>query len=214
MNNGTEMESILNTYEYCMAEIKRRMAVIKLFISHDLTTGFLITDVETISLQFRKIFELIALASLVAHKDEYSKQRQSFATDWNVNGILKLIEKINPDFYPVPTKQILNNSGRPFKTENIKDGFLTKDEYYKALNTCNDMLHSNNPFSPPKNIKIFENLFPEWYSKVIKLLNHHQVQLYDSNFQIWCLMNSIPDGKIQVNLFQKIEGNPNSKGVE
>ena len=200
---------ILWRYKVCMNEIKSRTDVIKKFISQSTTTGYPLTDTESIALQFRKIFELIALSSLVAHKDEYAKHRKSFATDWNVNAIIKLIEKINPQFYPVPTKQILDKNGKVTQTVNLTEGFLTKEEFLEAINTCGDMLHADNPFSPSKDALTVYKKFPEWYDKTILLLSHHQVQLYDSNYQLWCLMDAIhqdksQDGQVQVFLFKLI----------
>lgn len=209
MTPDSEIQDILGRYRLCMNEIKSRTNVIDRFLRGKTTTGYQLTDTESIALQFRKIFELIALASLVAHKDEYSKQRQSFATDWNVNAIIKLISKINPHFYPIPTRQIHDSSGKVVRTENLSEGFLTFDDFTAAINICGDMLHSDNPFSTPKDaLKIYKQ-FPQMLSKTIKLLSHHQVQLYDTNYQIWCLMNGISadkklNGQVQVSLFKLI----------
>ena len=42
----------------------------------------------------------IALASLVANREEYAKQRANFSTDWNAKRIVDTLERINPKFYP------------------------------------------------------------------------------------------------------------------
>lgn len=192
-----------------MNEIKSRTDVIRRFLHNKTTTGYHLTDTESVALQFRKIFELIALASLVAHKDEYSKQRKSFMTDWHAVGIIKIIEKINPDFYPIPTKQILDEKGKVKETVNVTDGYLTKEEFLDAINTCGDMLHSDNPFSTSKDAMSVYKKFPVWLKKTQTLLNHHQVQLYDSNYQLWCIMKGkYPDkkqnGKVQVTLMKLV----------
>lgn len=54
-------------------DISKRMEVIGKHLSENFYTEYLITEVEFISLQFRKVFEHIALSSLVANKSEYSK---------------------------------------------------------------------------------------------------------------------------------------------
>jgi hypothetical protein len=208
-NNETNIQDILNRYTVCMTDIKKRTEVIHKFLKKGLTTGYVLTDTETIALQFRKIFELIALSSLVAHKDKYSEVRTSFATDWNVNGIIKTIEKINPNFYPIATKQNFDEKGKVISTVNITEGFLTQTEYLDAINICSDMLHSENPFSQKKDFVSIYKLFPDWYKKTITLLNHHQVQLYDLNYQIWCIMKGkSPDkklnGKVQVTLMKLV----------
>ena len=60
---------------YCdlMEEIKRRMSVIDFYLSGGGHALFEPTTIESIGLQLRKILELIAMASLVTNKKEYSK---------------------------------------------------------------------------------------------------------------------------------------------
>lgn len=209
MDNPTKINDILARYTWCMNEIKSRTDVIGRFLHNKTTTGYHLTDTESVSLQFRKIFELIALASLVAHQDEYSKHRKSFMTDWNAVGIIKLIEKINPNFYPIPTKQVLDDKGKVKETVNITEGYLTKEEFLDAINICGDMLHSDNPFSTSKDAMSVYKKFPVWLRKTQTLLNHHQVQLYDSNYQLWCIMKAKhPDkkinGRVQVTLMKLV----------
>ncbi len=62
-----------------MEEVKRRTLVISRLLNKELTTGYRMTDIETIYLQLRKVLELIALGSLVANVDEYSRQEKKFA---------------------------------------------------------------------------------------------------------------------------------------
>jgi hypothetical protein len=47
------------------------------------------TTIESVYLQFRKILELIALGSLVANKNEFSKVYNDFAKCWNAQYLLK-----------------------------------------------------------------------------------------------------------------------------
>ena len=70
-------------YLGCMREIKRRTDVIQRFLGQELHARYLASTAECIALQFRKTLELIALASLVANRKEYAKQRANFSTDWN-----------------------------------------------------------------------------------------------------------------------------------
>ncbi|MBK7666123.1 MAG: hypothetical protein IPJ32_01540 [Sphingobacteriaceae bacterium] len=71
------------------------------------------------------------------------------------------------------------------------------------------MLHSDNPFSESKDALSVLKQFPEWLKKMKVLLNHHQVQLYDSNYQIWCIMKSKSTdkklkGRVQVTLMKLV----------
>ena len=62
----------------------------------------MIIEVETICLQFRKILEKIMLMSLVANKEAYAEQNAKFAKHYHAERIMRDLERINPDFYPVP----------------------------------------------------------------------------------------------------------------
>jgi hypothetical protein len=56
----------MKKYAAIMKEIKLRTEVIRLFLSGACDAHYVPTTVETIGLQFRKIFELIAFSSLAA----------------------------------------------------------------------------------------------------------------------------------------------------
>ena len=68
------------------------------------TTGDETFNIELVFVQLRKTLELIAFASLTTNKQKYSAAYANFATHWRVKDTLKALEKINPDFYPVPLK--------------------------------------------------------------------------------------------------------------
>ena len=87
---------------YCnlMYEVKKRIAVVQGFLGGQINAIYPRMTIELAVLQLRKMLELIALVSLVAHKDEYAKRHQKFASHWHAERILRDIEKINPDFYP------------------------------------------------------------------------------------------------------------------
>ena len=114
-------------YADCMEEIKKRKAVVDGFLTGKCHAMYLQTTAESIGLQIRKILELIALASLVANRSEYQKFRTNFHRDWNGKRILETLEKANPNFYPRPTKQVVNRiTGKVESLEEIKSGYLTK----------------------------------------------------------------------------------------
>lgn len=58
------------------------------------------------------------------------------------------------------------------------------------------MLHSKNPYNRQKtNLEELKGKFNVWNSKIITLLNHHQVQLYNEDYQLWVIMTSKDMGK-------------------
>ena len=191
-----------------MEEIKKRIEVIRAFIDGRSNTLYKQTNAESICLQVRKILELIALSSLVANKDAYAKNRKKFAKDWHAKRILSEIESINPKFYPVPSRQILDGkSGKVIKTEKINSGYLTRHEFEKIYDKCGGLLHATNPFSQQKDIDEFLQTVPVWMSKVMTLLNHHEIQLTQDDLQFWVVMQANTNGNAHVTLFKRMNEN-------
>ena len=74
-----ESDIELQLYYNCLDEIKRRINVIADHLNKVTTEKYLIIEVETMCLQFRKILEKIMLMSLVANKEQYAAQNEKFA---------------------------------------------------------------------------------------------------------------------------------------
>ncbi|MCV6622267.1 MAG: hypothetical protein OIF51_11030, partial [Cellvibrionaceae bacterium] len=149
-------QQYLNKYAECMEEIKKRTEVIRAFLDGRCSALYKQTTAESICLQVRKILELIALASLVANKEEYAKSRAKFAKDWHAKRILQSIEQINPNFYPTPSTQVLDNvTGKVVEVKPIKTGFLTRKDFENIYDRCGGLLHAQNPFSASKDIDNF-----------------------------------------------------------
>jgi hypothetical protein len=202
--SGQEQKDIshdVQMYIFCMEEIKKRIYIISQFLEKKATTSQPITDVEFLCLQFRKVLEFIALSSLSANREKYEEIRSNFKTDWHAERIMKKIEEINPNFYPCPIKQILDKEieGRVIRIEAITDGFLTREDFSNVYNECSGFLHAYNPYSSKfQKLSVQRDNFKLWKEVIIKLLNHHQIQLIDDPRQLWVLMKSVDDGKVHV----------------
>lgn len=190
-------------YADCMEEIKKRTEVVNGFLTRQCHAIFVQSTVESIALQIRKILELIALASMVANKAEYARHRKNFQKDWSAKRILDTLEEANPNYYPVPNRQIVDEgTGEVRSLENLKSGFLTKQNFATLLDKCDRLLHADNPFSVKQNPSSFLESVPAWMEKIRRLLNHHTIQLIDEDQQLWVLMEAKSDGKVYVYEFQ------------
>jgi hypothetical protein len=196
-------------YIECMEEIKRRTIAVWMIIDRKVTTSFQATNIEFVCLQIRKILELIALASISANKEEYSKQHANFFKHWKAKKILESVGRINPFFYPIPQRQIIDpQSGEVKEVQLISEGFLTKEDFSVVYDSCSQALHASNPYGAPIQYSFFEKQIPQWMQKIKTLLNHHQVQLINKNNKrqaLWVIMNAEEDGKAKGWIFQKIE---------
>jgi len=162
-----------------MEEVRDRVNLVKSVGEHRTSTGHEVFDVELVFVQLRKILELIAFASLTANKEKYSHAHAKFMTHWKAKLMLQELEKINPDFYPVPI-------GKPEVQPNgvkhcpaIMDGFLGKEDFAVLFDRTSDFLHVRNPFGPqdPKlNIKYSVK---EWVSRIQVLLAFHIMHLVE-----------------------------------
>ena len=192
-------------YADCMEEIKRRTEVVNCFLTRKCHAMYVQTTAESVSLQIRKILELIVLASLAANRSEYAKLRKNFQKDWKANHILETLKKANPRFYPTPNRQVVDEeTGKVVSLEDVKSGFLTKHDYMTLFNTCSGILPAENPFSTKQDPNAFLKSVPVWMEKIRRLLNHHTIQLIDGDKQLWVLMKSKTDGKAYVWEFERV----------
>jgi hypothetical protein len=195
----------LRRYADCMEEIKRRTDVIRWIIKREKTTGYIHTDVETACLQMRKILELIALSSLIANNEEYSRQYQKFAEHWHATKILEDIEAINPDFWPVPSEQVIDpNTGMVKDVVPVTKEYLTHENLVEIYDECNQFLHAQNPYGAPQNITRITSKMALWLTKMMNLLNHHQIRLVNPDFEIWVLIRDKDDNRVKTFLMKKI----------
>jgi len=198
-------EDEIDLYCRLMEEVKKRTSVIKGFLDGRINNIYQATTIECAALQLRKILELIALSSLVAHKKEYARQYPKFASNWHAERILRDIEKMNKDFYPRPIKEVL--SARPgIKTDliDMEEGFLTKNEFILIYNSLGDILHSRNPFSMPPDYGQFKSLISDTIGKIINLLNIHQIRLYKSQDFLLIHMKEDRDDRVHAYIFAPV----------
>ena len=91
---------------------------------------------------------------------------------WNAKLILNDIKKINPNFYPnlideVPSKE----KGIVSDWIDVKEGYLTKDEFIKVYEKCGNILHAENPLANGTDYKYYEKNIPIWMNQIKRLLN-------------------------------------------
>jgi len=161
-----------------MLEVKRRTAVIDAFVLDPNHALYRATTIEVVYLQFRKILELIALGSLVANKDAFSKMYEKFAKYWNAELLIKDMARVNPSFYPKPIiQQPSTDPGFKMKFLDRNQDFLTKDDFIKLYNKCGGIMHSSNPYGSKIDYGYFDNAIGEWRGKIANLLNTHLIRL-------------------------------------
>jgi hypothetical protein len=168
----------LDLYLNLMTEVKRRTNAINDILKKAKTTSYQATNIEFMCLQLRKMLELISLGSLVANKKEFEEQQIKFQKFWHAKRIISDIERLNPDFYPKPIKEVpTSNPAIKNDLVELKTGFLTKEEFIKVYEKCGKIMHADNPFGSKTDLDYYEKQIKEWLFKTINLLNCHMIKL-------------------------------------
>jgi hypothetical protein len=220
-----EMREVLEPYCKLMGEIQQRVRAMFLLVQPQ--TGlpdFCIEESQ--QLQIRMISETLALACLIVHRDIDGAHSAKLAKAYQADRIMNALGELHPKFYPRPIRQLFDKSGKVIGIDDIKDGFLTKDELLKSyrnaagflhVGNLNELLAGQSATSDPKAIGA-------WVRKLTTLLSCHTIFLADKpgawdgeepvkfddgepapRFQVTIQMDTGPKGgEIQAHVFQTI----------
>ena len=163
---------------------------------------------EFICLQIRKILEFIIFGTMVANQEVYKKTYSDFKNHWNVRKIMRKIEIINKNYYPIAMSfgdSKLNDDGINYTHELnvLNTEFLTKEEFIKLYDKCSEIIHSPNPFQNNHLIN-FEKTLEDWMYKIVSLIYIHQIKLVNSKHTWLITLTYPPNGKINVQLLDPI----------
>jgi hypothetical protein len=153
---------------------------------------------EICYLQLRMMCECIALGCIAAHGDiavaKGGKITKTFAADW----ILNNLERLHPEFYPVPKNVVATAIPQRFRLEPVTEEFLTKSDLLDLYHKCGDILHRGTlrtirkKFLPPDFSAVHT-----YYEKIIRLLDEHNIQLSDRTQHFFVVMRSGSDDKVR-----------------
>src|SRR5262249_24475481 len=136
----TELGKRCEIYVRLMEEIKRRHSVIEQVFNHTLVMPQM-AAFEFCYLHLRNICEVFALGCLAAHGD-IPQVRTQLQSTYNADKIMKQLGRIHSQFYPVPSKQTIDQvTQRPIDVVPITSGFLTKAELLSLYGECGNYLH-------------------------------------------------------------------------
>jgi hypothetical protein len=147
--------------------------------------------VQIACLQFRRMFELIAISSLVANKDALTGTHDQLLKNHKPDEIFSQIKKLNPDFFPIPAVFDPEINSDKYDYWVRIGNFITEDEIKKGWNLCSNFLHIRNPFKPPLKLNTALDSFKIWLPKIIDLLRIHGIHIKDS-FHFVCVMDFTP----------------------
>lgn len=193
-------------YARLMEEIKRRNRAMTEMLAGTVPPQPQIIVSDFCYLQLRLTCELIVLACAVAHGDVRGVEGRKLQKEWHAADLATKLEQLHPEFYPKPGQQVLRSNGKVERIDPISDGFLALPDLKALYSECGDRLHIGSVRTlltdrrPPVDLARIRN----WQDKIIRLLNHHQIQLFDPDYQLWTIMQGKEDGQVHVTLFQRI----------
>lgn len=173
MYSNKEMNDVIYRYTREMEIIKLRLkSIVNISDKFEYTQS----AVEFAALQLRKIIEQIVLSSLITNYKEYLEYYHKLASVWNIKYIMKDIERINPNYYPVAAL-VGENAKNVFEGA----GYATKDDIIDAYEKTSKVLHSQNPFAERIDYLGMLKYISSMYKKVVNLLNEHLMWPYNGD---------------------------------
>ena len=174
------MPTDIQIYCNCIERVRYHVSVACTVFAGKIDTEHHDLNVELIFLHLRKALEETAFASLSANREKYSATRAGFATEWNARRMLGFIEKVNPNFYPIPLKEPREIAPGRKHFDRVEDGYLTQDGFVTLYDGCAEVLHCRNPYAPGDPTIDVRYPVEEWVRRIKTLLNWHFVQLVDT----------------------------------
>ena len=172
-------------YIQCMTRVVLRSNFIKAYLEDrsNLEKEKMPIAIEFMSLQYRKIFELIMLAILAANRKSVTKESLNILNEYYPDRIRKFIRKEikNEDFYPKPIRFETIHGFRFAKIEPITSEHLSEQDLWSAWRDCGDHLHARNPYAPLIGSKQISKNFKIWWDKIQTLLFCHCVKVKEPN---------------------------------
>jgi len=175
-----DTKEVLGAYCRLMERIKQRTDIILNLA--DNSSGLPdFCAVETQQLQIRMICETLAIGCLLVHRDVEGARSSKLASAYQADFIMNALEKLHPRFYPHPVKEVFRD-GKLIGFDDLKDGFLTKDELLKSYRGAAQFLHAGDisDFLAGKERSLDTDAAKQWVKRLIVLLNLHKIALADA----------------------------------
>ena len=187
-----------------MRTVRSRIAVVDSLLGDAPPESLVQPQIESIYLQYRKILEGIAFSSLASNLVQFEKSYRSFAKYWNAATLFRDLERINPQFYPIPRIEV--PSPDPAISNQLVErasDYLIKGEFLELYGRTGDILHERNPYSPGQDLDWFARRAAEWRRKIVHLLEIHSIHLHGST-TVYLVHLQEQDGQVKMYTLEKV----------
>jgi hypothetical protein len=158
--------------------------------------------IEAAAGQIRLVLETVMLSSVITNRGVLERAAAAFKRA-DHNKAWKLVKKVNPEYWPEPTKQTPEGKGR-YRWGPVINGFLREGDYHQTWGIVSEWLHARNPYAELPDPSEAVDELRAIIQSIIRLLEHHSVQLVDRDFVLNCLMHGSEDGLVHVAAFQRL----------
>ena len=215
-SEGKRMDT--QRYMRVMETIKGRKEHIDWIMSNAEAMGRVsVFMVESICLQLRMVIEDIAVACVIANADEMPDLAHELRGEYRPSRILKGLEKMNPQCYPIPMVENVAGSHGLFRdTYKRPEGdWLMRDEAVEEYGKLSNFIHKNLKSYSGRQVDYLELYKKCRYleSKILNLLSHHQIMVVKEDTMYRVLMaaegvddNGVPyKGRVTVTEFVAVK---------
>jgi hypothetical protein len=144
--------------------------------------------------------EVVALGCLVAHGDTTATRRLQKA--YKADDILKRLEELHPDFYPVPFEPQFGINA--LNMSDMKGDFLRKEDLVRLYGKCGDVLHKGNLQKMlSAKPQVLHEPYKEvgfWGQKILNLLSVHRISRLGNRFHLITFRSLKAPGYDQANI--------------
>jgi hypothetical protein len=167
---------------------------------------------ESAVLQLRKALESIAFASIAPNKTKYetfrakAEDQPDYTKDYHAGKILRVLEKINKNFYPLPLTPAHLQSDGVLHFGRKSTGYLTKKRFESIYDRLGKHLHADNPWSTNKNFPNLLAELPTIIDEALGLIELHATVIQTPEFNGLWVVEAPRDGSAPRVITGKADG--------
>ncbi|RKG39404.1 MULTISPECIES: hypothetical protein [Acinetobacter] len=198
------MDELNKIYQKNMTLCLERIRAVKDFLKVFHTSSN-IFYLESAILQLRKAMELIAYASIAPNRLQYENFRRKsqcnndYRKDFNAAKIIKNLESVNRDFYPIPLLDPIIKCDGTFHFERKEGDFLTLKNYINLYDKLGKYLHADNPWGNEKNLNDFVKTLPRKIEEIESLLALYFTTIRAGDFLgVWVVKTSLDNISVEI----------------
>lgn len=151
-------------------------------------------DLESAALQLRKTIELIMMAAMAVNRQNASAVSSTLHKK-NWNEARKLLEKLNPNFWPEPFEdRSITKSTRSLVA--VTEPYLSKDDAGREWGFLSELLHASNPFGSPSDDHVTVQRLRDIVTRTSRLLGLHTLDLGGREHLILATMSEPRTGDV------------------